>query len=262
MSPKREHAVLEETKEEKKARKRQKKEAKKRKRGSSEGPALPAMGKSDSAESGKPQQQRFEKGILTCRKIQLNASILPSGLGDVKASVDRCIREFLLKYNERIQGILLAYKNVEISKDGRGRIVEELPHIHYDVMCDAIVFAPILKGQLKGRVTESFHSHLSLVVFNYFNASISAAQLRASGFEYNSEKDLWYETESEYVVEKASYIKFAIENVHEAGKCWIFCRGESSRLVSLIVSHAWGLFLWLHTAGIISIDGSSPSMES
>lgn len=230
MSPKREHPAVEETMEEKKARKRQKKEAKKRKHESSESPTLPAMGTRDSVESDKPQQQQQqqhdEKGILTCRKIHLNASVLPSGLGDVKASVDRCIREFLLKYNERIQGIVLAYNNVHISKDGRGRIVEELPHIHYDVMCDAIVFAPILKGQLKGRVTESFHSHLSLVVFNYFNASISAAQLRAAGFEYNSEKDLWYETESEYVVEKASYIKFAIENVYEAGKCWLFCRGR------------------------------------
>ena len=100
--------------------------------------------------------------------------------------------------------------------------MEELPHIHYAVTCDAIVFSPILKGQLKGRVTESFHSHISLVVFNYFNASISAESLRASGFEYDSEKDLWFEKESEYVVEKASYIKFAIENVHEAGTYSLF----------------------------------------
>lgn len=269
MSPKRETSVLEETEEEKKARKRQKKDAKKRKRESlsSERPTLSATGNSELTQSGgkrqQTQQQQHEKGILTCRKIHLSASILPSGLGDVKASVDRCIREFLLKYNERIEGILLAYKNVHISKDGRGRIVEELPHIHYDVSCDAIVFAPVLKGQLKGRVTESFHSHISLVVFNYFNASISAAHLRAAGFEYNSEKDMWYEKKTEYVVEKASYIRFAIENVHEAGKYWFFGWVEPY-IISLNRQKAFlTLVLWArYTAGIISIDGNSPSMES
>lgn len=218
MSPtKRERPQAEETKEEKKARKRQKKEAKKSKRESSEKPREQVSSKNDSTRI--VEQEHHENGLLTHRRMHLNASILPSGLGDVNASVDRCIREFLLKYSESLEGILLAYKNVKVSKDGRGRILEELPHIHYDVTCDAIVFAPILKGQLKGRVTESFHSHISLVVFNYFNASISAAHLRAAGFEYDVEKDLWFEKESEYVVEKASYIQFAIENVHEAGKC-------------------------------------------
>ena len=216
MSPKREHpsatTTKEETKEEKKARKRQKKEAKKRKRHSEE------SGIVANKEDFSTRSVKHERGILTCRKIRLTASILPSGLADVNTSVDRCIREFLLKYSESIGGIMMAYKNVQITKNGRGRIVEELPHIHYDVTCDAIVFAPILKGHLKGRVTESFHSHISLVVFNYFNASISASHLRAAGFEYNLEKDLWYEQASEYVIEKASHIKFAIENVHEAGK--------------------------------------------
>lgn len=198
-----------ESKEERRARKRQKKEAKKRKKETS----LSPTGKDDSNIS-----EESSPGLFSVKKILLSASILPAGLGDVKNSIDRCIRSFLLKYSESVGGIILGYKNVEILMDGKGRIVEELPHIHYDIRCDALVFAPIRNARLKGRVTESFHSHVSLVVFNYFNASISADRMREAGFEYDAEKGAWYNVDSENGIDKSSHLSFATEKVHEAGK--------------------------------------------
>ena len=197
---------------EKRARKRHKKDVKHRKPGTADPSATTG------AALSQDQREKEENGLLTRKRIRLNASILPSGLADVKASVDRCIRDFLLKYSDSIGGIIMAYDNVNIKTNGKGRIVEELPHIHHDVTCDALVFTPILKAQLKGRVTGSFHSHIAVVAFNFFNASISAAHLRQAGFEYDVNKEMWYETDSEYVIEKGSSIKFAIEKVHEAGE--------------------------------------------
>jgi DNA-directed RNA polymerase subunit E'/Rpb7 len=200
-----------ESKDEKNEQKRQKKEAKKRK---SEGSKKDVQQRI--ASTTDPGDEVLSE-LLFRRKLRLSASILPSGLSDVKGSIDRCIREFLLKYSEGVGGIILAYKNVEILKNARGSIMEELPHIHYDVTCEALVFSPVPKAKLWGRITESFHSHISLIVFNYFNASISAAQLRQSGFDYNAEKDMWYETKSEYVIDKAANMSFTIDKVHEAG---------------------------------------------
>ena len=208
-SSKRAHPSKEESKEEKKARKRQKKEAKKRKE---------EAGEEKQTNQFSRRSHDNEVALLTSKKIRLSASILPSGLGNVQTNVERCIHDFLLKYSESLEGIMLSYKNVEIMANSRGRIVEELPHIHYDVTCDALVFTPLPKAEVKGKVTESFHSHISLVVLNYFNASISAAHLREAGFEYDENKELWYNTESEYVIEKGSRVLFKIENVHEAGK--------------------------------------------
>jgi DNA-directed RNA polymerase subunit E'/Rpb7 len=201
-----------ETKDEKKARKRPKKEAKKRKSEGSKNDVQQQIASTTDSE-----KNEILSDLLFRRKLRLNASILPSGLSDVKGSIDRCIREFLLKYSEGVGGIVLAYKNVDILKKARGSILEELPHIHYDVTCEALVFSPVPKAKLWGRVTESFHSHISLIVFNYFNASVSAAQLRQSGFDYNAEKDMWYETKSEYVIDKAANMSFTIDKVHEAG---------------------------------------------
>ena len=197
-----------ESKDEKRPHKRQKKESKKRKK---ERSSLPTE-KSNPSDPGESSS-----GLLSVKKLRLSASILPSGLGDVKTSIDRCIRDFLLKYSDSVEGIIMGYKNVEISTDGRGRIVEELPHIHYDIRCDALVFTPIPNARLKGRVTESFHSHVSLVVFNYFNASISADRLREAGFEYDADKESWYSVESEDTIEKSTYLAFATEKIHEAG---------------------------------------------
>ena len=229
-SKKREH--LSETKEERKKRKREKKEAKAAKKLKQASPQASSLQNVPPKEAPKRKLSDDVRtsagvddssGLLTSKKIRLRASILPSGLAHVKSSVDKCIQEFLLRYSDSVNGVIMAYNDVQIANDGRGKIVEELPHIHYDISCDALVFTPVPEAQLTGRVTGSFHSHISLVVFNYFNASISAEHLRKSGFEYDTTKEVWYDAESEYVVEKASYVNFSIEKVHEAGMlCYSF----------------------------------------
>jgi DNA-directed RNA polymerase subunit E'/Rpb7 len=156
--------------------------------------------------------------LLTNQRIQIRTSILPAGLGNVKQSVDRCMRESLLmQYSHTVGGIILAYDNVHILNLHSGRIVEELPHIHYNVSCNALVFTPHYGATVKGRVTETFHSHVALVVYNYFNASISADQLRQYGFDYDVTREVWYDVSSEYVVENTSSLRFVIDKVHEAG---------------------------------------------
>uniref|UniRef100_A0A7S3L6X0 RPA43 OB domain-containing protein n=1 Tax=Amphora coffeiformis TaxID=265554 RepID=A0A7S3L6X0_9STRA len=210
-----------ESKDEKRAQKRQKKESKKRRKDSSA---------SSTEHVNLNESTETRSNLLSVKKLRLSASILPSGLSDVKTSIDRCIRDFLLKYSDAVDGTIMGYKNVEILADGRGRIVEELPHIHYDIRCDALVFSPVPNARLRGRVTESFHSHVSMVVFNYFNASISASRLREAGFEYDADKESWYNIESEDTIEKSSYLVFAAEKIHEA-------------------------------VGMISIDGSNPALE-
>lgn len=234
MGTKRELSVNE-TKDEKKSRKRQKKEAKKRKE---------ALVKS-STTAGSPvptsdQTERAEKeSILSSKKLRLVASILPSGLSHVKASVEQCLQEFMLKYSDKLEGVMMAYKNVQVLRNGNGMIVEELPHIHYDVTCDALVFTPLPNQRLKGTVTESFHSHISMVVFNFFNASISASHLRQAGFEYDETKAMWYESQSEFVIEKLSTVSFEIEKVHESSK---FREGVVDSIESLLLQLVPQLF--------------------
>ena len=86
------------------------------------------------------------KSILSKRNLRLVVSLLPSTLGRNQEFVEDSIRLLLLKHSESVGGIMLAYDNVtiEAGDDGKGRgwILNELPYIHYNVSCDALVFRP------------------------------------------------------------------------------------------------------------------------
>jgi DNA-directed RNA polymerase subunit E'/Rpb7 len=88
-----------------------------------------------------------------------------------------------------LRGVPITFENVRVVS--KGSILNELPYIHYKVSCDALVFTPKPGNVLKGTVTESFHSHLSLVVLGSFNASIPARQLRAAEFEFDEANEQW-----------------------------------------------------------------------
>lgn len=145
--------------------------------------------------------------------MSATVSLLPEELRDTKSSIDTHLSRFLLKYTTAIGGILLAFDNVKASRNGQ--IVNELPHVHYSVAFHALVFAPARGGQLRGRVTEVFPSHVSMVVHQYFNASVSSEKLRDVGFEYDCEE--WANEESGQAIFKDCNLTFNVDAIHESG---------------------------------------------
>lgn len=156
------------------------------------------------------------------QKLELTISLLPSTLGSVRASIEDALRLILLKYTDGIGGILLAFENVEILSDNKsnvvGMIINELPHIHYRVATDALIFCPVPGCKTSGSVMDSsFHSHLSLVVHHYFNASVSADQLREAGFEFDGDQLQWYWQNSANTLSKGDCVDFVCQKMYESG---------------------------------------------
>lgn len=204
---KRDRSAASETEEERNERKRLKKESKKRKKRDKA-----KTKEQDSTSSGSISNIFFQK------KLALSISVLPSALGDVIKSIEDSLRQFLLKYSDGVEGVLLSFENVKTL--GKGSILNELPHIHYDVEVDALVFRPNIGCKLKGLVTEaSFHSHLSLVVHRYFNASISADEMRTAGFDFDDALEQWYwkQGDEKHPIAKDDSIAFVCEKIHESG---------------------------------------------
>jgi RPA43 OB domain in RNA Pol I len=223
-----------ETKEQRKERKRLKKEQKKKtkKKGKKEKKQIKETASSqdedDTATTG--QEVFFRK------KLELTISLLRAALGDVLGNVEDALRLFLLKYSDGIGGIFLSFENVKILSDNKGSVVgmilNELPHIHYRVSADALVFCPSPGCKMSGSVTEaSFHSHLSLVVHQYFNASVSADHLREAGFEFDDVELQWYWQAAANMLSKDAHIDFVCQKMYESG-------------------------------GIISIEGSNPALRA
>lgn len=175
--------------------------------------------------------------------LELTVSLFPSALGNVLGNVEESLRSFLLKYSDEIGGILLAFENVKFLSDLDvtdnktsptivGVINNELPHLHYRVSADALVFVPTPGTPLFGTVTESsFHSHLSLVVHQYFNACVLAEQMRDAGFEFDDVLLQWYWQDTANALSKGDCIDFVCQKMYESG-------------------------------GMISIEGTKPTIRS
>jgi hypothetical protein len=235
----------EETAEERKERKRLKKEQKRiKKEGKNNHKHLQATTlpvDTTSSTTPKSSEQAYEKSDAFFRKnLELTISLLPAALTNVLLHAEDALRLYLLKYSDGIGGILLAFENLKILSENKkavsGIILNELPHIHYRVSTDALVFNPTPGSKLSGTVTESsFHSHLSLVVHKYFNASISSQMLRNAGFEFDTKQLQWYyQRDSDATaLQRDDNIDFICHKLYESGGI-ISMEGSNPVLVSKV----------------------------
>jgi hypothetical protein len=103
------------------------------------------ISKPSSEKKRKPKRKEATgRQMFLRKKIELAVSLLPGSLRNCEEFVEDSIRALLMKYVEGLGGILMGYENVKLNKQsqGRGWILNELPHIHYTASCDALVFCP------------------------------------------------------------------------------------------------------------------------
>uniref|UniRef100_A0A7S2UC88 RPA43 OB domain-containing protein n=1 Tax=Attheya septentrionalis TaxID=420275 RepID=A0A7S2UC88_9STRA len=251
------------TKEEHKALKKEKKEAKKAKKESKM--AKKEAKKRDRSPTGKGELELANKGTLpskraksenspgkvhtkeairdetglpspfTKRQLSLLVSLYPASLGSVSDHICRSIRSLLLKFSDGVDGILLAFDNVKIlgreqeGDLGRGRILNEMPQIHYRVLLDALVFCPVVGMKLTGKVNESFPSHIGMLVHAFFNAMVSSDHLRAAGYIFDRDAQHWTSSVDNTAIGIDDQVEFSLDKLHEC-------------------------------AGVISLEGCNPSV--
>jgi len=239
-----------ETKEQRKEKKRLKKEEKKKKKeekkkrkrqsgsiGTKDDETKSTTLAATETTTAQHQQRDDGQSVFLRKKLHLTVSLLPAALKNVQMSVEDSLRSLILKFSDGIGGILMAFENVQILSDNKtggivGMILNELPHIHYQVLVDALVFVPTPGCTLTGDVTgSSFHSHVGLIVHQYFNASISAEHLREAGFAFDEVHLQWYrdDKDQQNPLSSNDRIEFVCEKLFESG-------------------------------GIISIEGTKPSL--
>lgn len=90
------------------------------------------------------------------KRAKLSISLLPWSLRDCKQSVENSIRKMMLKYSSGLGGILMAYDDVQLqdhesngTSEGKGWVLNELPHVHYDVSCNVLVFYPSIGCEVR-----------------------------------------------------------------------------------------------------------------
>lgn len=188
------------------------------------------------AASSKKQKEDLKNSVYYKKRIQVAVSVLPAAMGNIHAALEDAVRLMLLKYTDNV-GILLTFENLKAigNNGGYGMILDEIPNIHFQVGFDGLVFCPKVGSKLTGKVTESFPSHLGLLVLSYVNAMIPAERLHDAGFVFDSEINEWVhespkDDDQKVVVAKDSNVEFIVDKIHEV-------------------------------AGTISMEGSKPTQE-
>ena len=213
-----------ETKEEKKRRKqekKEKKEKKKRKRDSSIEPS------SSTALSQPPKVKRLdndesdahEKSAFQCKTASIMLSLAPSALSNTAKAMHASMQSMVMKYSDGLGGVLLSFDNVKVDKNKNGgsygKILNEMPHMHFYVTCDVLVFNPSIGKSLSGVVNETFPSHVGVLVHELFNAMISAESLRESGFSFDADLNEWSKEDTLTPIAIDDSIRFTVEKLHE-----------------------------------------------
>mmetsp|Transcript_5614 Transcript_5614/g.16249 ORF Transcript_5614/g.16249 Transcript_5614/m.16249 type:complete len:323 (-) Transcript_5614:237-1205(-) len=174
-----------------------------------------------------------DSGPSPFRRVKVRAvvSLSPSSLLDVQGNVRRLSCEDVTRYAGGLGGVLLAVEDVRLLRDGgKGRVVNELPYVHFDVEVSAVIFNPSIGTRLTGEVNESFPSHVGVLVNGFINASVSADQMREAGYVFDGESNEWRNGNAAYsedaavkkepaapeeMVGASDRITFTLQKVHE-----------------------------------------------
>lgn len=241
-----------ETEEERKERKRAKKEAKKKARkekgaqsaetlhSASEKP-LSSATRATAVSPTPLNNTNHEESPFLQKRLKMMVSLHPVALDNVLLHVRESLCSLLLKYSDGIEGILLGFDKVKFSSDqSGGRIMNELPQIHYTVELDALVFCPqvgnkvsmsvwmltdeavsssLIKThhsiQLTGVVNECFPSHVGMLVHSFFNAMVSSDHMHSAGYVFDGESQQWIQENGDKVLGNDDKVGFVIEKIHE-----------------------------------------------
>ena len=110
-------------------------------------------------------------------EVSEHISLLPCFVGRLSQGILEHLDEKLLRYSEQYGGVLLAYSKPSVQQT-HGRILDEQPHIHFDLKYTAYVFRPVIDSIVCGTVNNVGGDHVGCLVYDCFNASVFSKQAK------------------------------------------------------------------------------------
>ena len=102
-----------------------------------------------------------------------------------------------MKFNGNVGGVIITIDDIQFKEEGggcggEGRILNELPYIHFEVSFKCLVFSPVVgklgaedkRMTLPATINKISAGHVGLLVYGVFNASVSGELLGSCGYEY------------------------------------------------------------------------------
>ncbi len=99
----------------------------------------------DRGSIGDDRDEEWAKGFEV-QDLRVRVALLPRSLGSYGSVYNQAVQSvrkgLLFKYHQATGGIAIAFRTIELARDGKGWIRHELPHIHFTAEVQALVFCP------------------------------------------------------------------------------------------------------------------------
>ncbi|KAL3808130.1 hypothetical protein ACHAXA_004984 [Cyclostephanos tholiformis] len=155
------------------------------------------------AKSLSSDTSKLKRSPYRIKTMQGSVALLPSSLPDVPTCIKSRLKSLLLMYDANMGGVLLSLEEAtdrgnNVSTTSRytggligGRIVDDLPYIHYRFQAKGLIFCPIVGMKLKGQVVECTPTFVTLTTHHIISTKISTERLHQQGFFFNSVSMEW-----------------------------------------------------------------------
>lgn len=128
--------------------------------------------------------------------VKEHLSLLPSFIGNLSKGITELLSSKILKYCTQFEGVLLCYSKPTLMHK-EGMLLDEQPHIHFDVTYSATVFKPRLGSVLCGTVNKVGVDHVGCLLYDCFNVTVVSTE-RKNGFdgkfpsEFEEQSVIWF----------------------------------------------------------------------
>lgn len=156
----------------------------------------------------------MDSEVFCVDRVELKCAILPSDMASPMDAVKVQLNEMLLKYNEDLQAVPLCFSKIEFDAGKEsGKVIAEQPWIHVDLVTSLLLFRPMAGKTIHGTIDHVSDSHISLLLYGMFNASIAADQI-GKKFKFNHTTQSWESPEGDMA--QGDYIAAKILNYNVA----------------------------------------------
>jgi len=189
---------------------------------------------------------KLKKSPYQVKTILGTVALLPTSLPNVPQCIKSLLQTLLLMYDSNMGGVLLSleddikllpidYKAPSSSRGGSssnnnrnssgligGRIVDDLPYIHYKFQINGLLFCPTLNMKLTGQVIECTQTYITLTTHHILSTKISTEKLQEVGFYYNETSFEWERKNDTLggpltTIYLDDRVDFIVERIHECG---------------------------------------------
>ncbi|KAI3632764.1 hypothetical protein MIR68_008839 [Amoeboaphelidium protococcarum] len=148
---------------------------------------------------------------LTESVVHFDMHLAPSCSRDILGSIQKKLNTMILKYDERVNGIILAYSDIKLASN-KARILKDCPFMQLSFYCRVLSFSPQSGDMVQAKVKKQSQDYIALTVMGMVNAVIPARQI--DRYRWDADASCWVSDEdNEVQIQVGTLLSFSITNV-------------------------------------------------